>query len=118
MVKADGSMPPRKLDLANVAGGLTNSWARWAPFRNTWGPSGTNEDLYWITFSSKRAFGVRLPGGQPQLWMAAFFPGRVAVGGDPTGPAFRLPFQDIASNNHIAQWTETVVPIGKLTPRR
>jgi hypothetical protein len=118
VVKADGSMPPRKLDLANVAGGLTNSWARWAPFRNTWGPSGTNEDLYWITFSSKRAFGVRLPGGQPQLWMAAFFPGRVAVGGDPTGPAFRLPFQDIASNNHIAQWTETVVPIGKLTPRR
>ncbi len=118
VVKADGSTPPRKLDLANVAGGLTNSWARWAPFRNTFGPTGATEDMYWITFSSKRAFGVRLGAGQPQLWMAAFFPGRVAMGGDPTGPAFRLPFQDIASNNHIAQWTETVVPIGKLTPRR
>jgi hypothetical protein len=35
-----------------------------------------------------------------------------------TAPAFRLPFQDINSNNHIAQWTEVVVPIGliKTTP--
>ena len=117
VVKADGSMPPHKLDLANVAGGLTNSWARWAPFRNTYGAGGTDEQMYWITFSSKRVFGVRLPAGKPQIWMAAFFPGRVAMGGDPTGPAFRLPFQDIGSNNHIAQWTETVVPIGKLAPR-
>jgi hypothetical protein len=115
VVRADGTAPPRKLDLANVAGGLTNSWARWAPFRNTFqGPNTVAEDMYWITFSSKRAFGVRQPPGKPQIWMAAFFPGRVAIGGDPTGPAFRLPFQDLASNNHIAQWTETVVPIGKM----
>lgn len=115
VVKTDGTAAPRKLDLANLGAGLTNSWARWAPFRNTFGPLGATENLYWLTFSSKRAFGVRLPGGQPQIWMAPFFPGRVATGGDPTAPAFRLPFQDIGSNNHIAQWTETVVPIGKLT---
>ncbi|MEZ4402656.1 MAG: hypothetical protein R3B06_21725 [Kofleriaceae bacterium] len=115
VVKADGTEPPRKLDLANQAAGLTNSWARWAPFRNTFDGGAVPEELYWITFSTKRQFGVRLPGGQPQLWMAPFFPGRVAVGGDPTAPAFRLPFQDINSNNHIAQWTETVVPIGRMT---
>lgn len=111
----------RKLDLANIGPGLTNSWARWAPFRSTFGPDGAAEDLYWITWSSKRDFGVRLVGvRRPQLWMSPFFPGRVASGGDPTAPGFRLPFQDINSNNHIAQWTEVVVPIGKVleTPPR
>ncbi|MFH2006499.1 MAG: hypothetical protein ABI333_07940 [bacterium] len=29
----------------------------------------------------------------------------------PSAPAFRLPFQEIDSNNHIAQWTEVVVPV-------
>lgn len=38
------------------------------------------------------------------------------VNGAPATQAFRLPFQDLASNDHVAQWTETVVPIGKLRP--
>lgn len=111
----------RKLDLANIGPGLTNSWARWAPFRSNYGPDSAKEDLFWITWSSKRDFGVRLVGtGRPQLWMSPFFTGRVEAGGDPTAPAFRLPFQDINSNNHIAQWTEVVVPIGRMqiTPLR
>ena len=45
--------------------------------------------------------------------MAPFFPDRAAAGMDPTGPAFRVPFQDIATTNHIAQWTEVVVVIGR-----
>ena len=28
---------------------------------------------------------------------------------DPSFPAFRLPFQDLRTNNHIAQWVEKVV---------
>lgn len=105
----------RKLDLANVGPGLTNSWPRWAPFRSSFGPAGAAEDIFWITWSSRRDFGVRLVGvGRPQIWMSPFFPGRVAAGGDPSAPAFRLPFQDILSNNHIAQWTEVVVPIGRM----
>jgi hypothetical protein len=111
----------RKLDLANVGPGLTNSWPRWAPFRSNFGPDGSAEDIFWITWSSRRDFGVRLIGvGRPQIWMSPFFPGRVAAGGDPSAPAFRLPFQDLLSNNHIAQWTEVVVPIGRiqLTPLR
>ena len=106
VVRADGSSPPQKLDTPNLSGGITNSWARWAPFEQVLG----DEPLFWLTFSSKRAFGVRLPGGQPQLWMAPFFPARAATG-DPSGPAFRLPFQDIATSNHIAQWTERVVDV-------
>jgi hypothetical protein len=108
VVKADGSLPPIKLDAANVGAGLTNSWARWAPFVQSQG----GEPLYWLTFSSKRDFGVRLVGTRrPQLWMAPFFPDRAAAGMDPTRPAFRLPFQELSSNNHIAQWTERVVPV-------
>jgi hypothetical protein len=110
VVRADGSSAPKKLDAPNLAGGMTNSWARWAPFEQVWGPGEAGEEpILWLTFSSKRAFGVRLPVGQPQLWMAPFFPAR--VDGDPSGPAFRLPFQDIATNNHIAQWTERVIDV-------
>jgi hypothetical protein len=28
---------------------------------------------------------------------------------DPSYPAFVLPFQDLNSSNHIAQWTEEIV---------
>ena len=112
VVRADGSAPPQKLDTPNLSGGITNSWARWAPFEQVLAPGEAEEEpIFWLTFSSKRAFGVRLPGGQPQLWMAPFFPARAAAGADPSGPAFRLPFQDIATNNHIAQWTETVIDV-------
>ena len=116
LVPADGGAAPRKLDLANGAAALTNSWPRWAPFQSQLVGDGGTEDLYWITFSSKRAFGVRMPAGRPQLWMAALVPGRLPA--DPTAVAFRLPFQDLATNNHIAQWTEVVVPIGKLVTTR
>jgi hypothetical protein len=97
------------LAFANSGQGLTNSWARWAPFPQTFGPD--NEPVYWVTFSSKRNFGLRGGFGQPQLWMAPFFPNRAAAGLDPSGPPFRLPFQAMDSNNHIAQWTERVVEI-------
>jgi len=108
VVKGDGSVGPTKIDSANVGTGLTNSWPRWTPFVE----SLSGETMYWFTFSSKRAFGVRLAdGARPQIWMAPFFPDRIDAGMDPSRPAFRLPAQNITSNNHIAQWTEQVVPI-------
>jgi len=110
LVRADGSGTAKKLDTPNQSGGITNSWARWAPFEQVWGPGESGEEpILWLTFSSKRAFGVRLPAGQPQLWMAPFFPAR--FDSDPSAPAFRLPFQDIETNNHIAQWTERVIDV-------
>jgi hypothetical protein len=113
VVRADGSQPPIKLSAADIGPGLTNSWARWAPFNSSYGAN--NEKLYWITFSSKREFGVRLTAAlqntRPQIWMTPFFPDRMAQSQDPTAPAFRLPFQAIDTSNHIAQWTERVVPV-------
>jgi hypothetical protein len=107
VVKADGTQPPIKLATANLAlGNLTNSWPRWVPFAQTFGP--TNRTMFYVTFSSRREFGVRLPQGTPQIWMTSFFPDQAAAGQDPSGPAFRVPFQSLQSSNHIAQWTQAV----------
>jgi hypothetical protein len=49
---------------------------------------------------------------QPQIWMAAINLSTaelVTAGGDPSFPAFWLPFQEVTAHNHIAQWTQTVV---------
>ncbi len=106
VVKADGSKPPIRLALANQGGGLTNSWARWAPFVQTTGA--TNERVFYLTFSTTRPFGVRTTSGT-QIWMSPFFPDRASAGQDPSGPAFRMPFQLLTTSNHIAQWTQAVV---------
>jgi hypothetical protein len=67
--------------------------------------------LFYLTYSTRRRFGVRRPydNGSPQIWMTPVFPARAMTGGDPSGAAFRLPFQDLTGANHIAQWTEQVV---------
>jgi hypothetical protein len=48
---------------------------------------------------------------QPQIWMAAInlSGGEMGQIGDPSYPAFWLPFQDISTHNHTAQWTAAVV---------
>jgi len=108
LVKADGTQPPIQLAAADLTGNLTNSWARWVPFAQTFGPD--NQKLFYLTFSSQRPFGVRIPGGgRPQIWMTPVFPARAAAGQDPSGNAFRVPFQDVNTANHIAQWTQAVV---------
>jgi hypothetical protein len=115
-IRSDGSQPPVELASANQAVGITNSWARWAPFPQTLGAG--KEPMFWITTSSKRDFGVRLRNTglaqrarRAQLWMTPFFPRRAGQGKDPSVAAFRLPFQNLDSSNHIAQWTEQVVVI-------
>lgn len=111
IMKVDGSAPPIQLAAADLGhAGRTNSWARWVPFAQTFGANG--EPLTYLTFSSKRKYGVRLPnGGRPQIWMTPVIPSRAEAGMDPSGPAFRLPFQNVATGNHIAQWTQEVVVI-------
>lgn len=99
---------PIELARANQSPNVTNSWPRWAPFAQ----SVQGERMFWLTFSSKRNFGTRLvSANRPQIWMTPFFPDRAARGEDPSGPAIWLPFQDLATNNHIAQWTERIVEI-------
>jgi hypothetical protein len=108
-----------RLDRANARGitdtqdRLTNSWPRVSPFTTTI----NGRQVYWLTFSSKRNYGVRLVGqNRPQLWMVAIGVPQSEVqsplAADPSFSAFWLPFQDIDTGNHIAQWTRTVVPIG------
>jgi hypothetical protein len=107
LVKADGSAPPIQLGVTNLTGDLTNSWARWVPFGQTFGAQ--NEPMFYLTFSSRRPFGVRIPGGgQPQIWMTPIFPARAEAGMDPSGNAFRVPFQNVTTSNHIAQWTQAI----------
>ncbi len=108
VVKSDGSGTPIELAKSNQGLGLTNSWGRWAPFQQTIGAA--SEPMYWVTVSSTRDFGVRLVGTRrPQIWMTPFFPDKASSAVDPSNAAFRLPFQNIDSNNHIAQWTEQII---------
>ncbi|MCC6522139.1 MAG: hypothetical protein IT373_05715 [Polyangiaceae bacterium] len=68
----------------------------------TWAPPG---DYDWIAFNTKRAYGVVLPQGLQQIWVAAIDLDKAANGEDPSYPAFRVPFQGLAENNHRAYWT-------------
>jgi hypothetical protein len=117
---------PIRLDRANAPGRadggrtqLTNSFPKWSPFvfQRT-GELGSH--LLWMTFSSSRSYGLRPPPASTQssgeasvgtlIWMVAIDPDRAASGADPSYAAFALPFQDLSTSNHIAQWTTQVVP--------
>ena len=114
---------------------VSNSWPRWSPFKQTY----KGDNLLWVTFSSTRDYGLRVrnhksgmfqcypadslqqAGGQhgtafdascqqPQIWMAAINLSHLEFAStDPSFHAFWLPFQDVTTHNHTAQWTETVV---------
>ena len=108
VVPTSGGGAPVDLTAANVAVG--NSWPKFAPFAQTF----QGKAIYWLTFSSRRDYGLRLQqSGKTQdmqiaqIWMVAISPERAAAG-DGGYPAFWLPFQDITTGNHIAQWTEKV----------
>jgi hypothetical protein len=125
-----GQAAPTPADLVrlNDSGPLTNSWARWSPFVQTY----QGQKILWITTSSTRNYGLRIvndgkhncyaaesPIGpaftdaqdscrRSQIWMAAVRLDVAAVeaGQDISWPAFWLPFQDLATNNHLAQWAQ------------
>jgi hypothetical protein len=99
---------------------LTNSYPKWSPFV-TRGTGADNSRLMWVTFSSSRNYGFRevkpAVGSDENtkstlLWMAAVDPEKLAQGVDPSYPAFALPFQDLGTSNHIAQWAEYFVSNG------
>jgi hypothetical protein len=69
----------------------------------TWAPPG---DYHWVAFNSVRPYGVVLPKGTQQIWVAAIDPAKLAQGTvDPSFPAFRLQFQGLQEDNHRAYWT-------------
>ncbi|HEX8822622.1 MAG TPA: hypothetical protein VF794_22030, partial [Archangium sp.] len=124
--KLQAGATPVALKRANAPGpmdkgvALTNSYPKWSPFVTRGNGSDTSK-LMWVTFSSSRNYGLRPPpvpatkDENPNgtlLWMAAVDPDKVAQGVDPSSPAFALPFQDLGTSNHIAQWAEYLVSNG------
>jgi hypothetical protein len=101
----------------NSTTALTNSFPKWSPFI-----SNLNEmdKLVWLTFSSTRQYGLRPPPASSAssdetktgtlIWMVgvSMAPGT----NDPSYTAFALPFQDITTSNHIAQWAKFFINPG------
>jgi hypothetical protein len=69
-----------------------------------------------LTFSSTRQYGLRSPPVPTDMsetkkgtliWMVGI---KLGVGGaDPSFTSFCLPFQDVTTSNHIAQWAKNFV---------
>lgn len=100
--------------LANAAKGgvqdgsttnLGDTFPRSAPFQT----NHRGGKLFWFTVASRRAVGLRSTQGAQHLWMFAVDPAKVLAGQDGSYTGFYLPFQDLQTSNHIAQWTEKVV---------
>jgi len=98
MVMSATGDTPIALDAANHGEGLTNSWPRWGPL--------PDDEVLWLAFASKRAYGTVTEGATPQIWVAGFDPDLAREGADPSWPAFWLPGQDVTQNNHIPVWAD------------
>ncbi|HEX3777880.1 MAG TPA: hypothetical protein VHV51_25605 [Polyangiaceae bacterium] len=114
VVPASGGTPV-DLALANGDGDLTNSWPRWSPDHGEF----NKQQIYWVAFASRRAYGLRLQGAsdtEPQLWFAAVraTPGQ-PLEMDPSFAPVWLPAQDDdmthPTGNHTPQWVQKIVPI-------
>jgi hypothetical protein len=115
-LKANGKGKPMELKNANGqgSGSNCNTWPKFSPFIQTY----KGQKLLWFTFTSRRNYGLRTwplkrsdgsLRGNAQLWMAAIDLAKDEMLTDPSYPAFWLPFQNIKTGNHIAQWTMEVV---------
>jgi len=80
----------------------------------TWAPGAGSEETRWIAFASKRDYGLVLAKNskygneKQQLWVAAIDPTKLGSG-DPSFPAFRLPFQLLSEDNHRPFWAEDAI---------
>jgi len=97
---------------------LVNTYPKWSPFEVR-GNDGPESRLHWLTFASARQYGLRTvnpASGEYDkgtwIWMAAVDPDKVAAGQDGSYPAFAMPYQDLGTSNHIAQWAQYAVVDG------
>ncbi len=100
VVPAAGGTP---IDLTSVNGITGNSWPKWSPFLHRFGTG----SIMWLTFSSRRSYGVH-NNATAQIWMLPVDVRKLDKGEDSGFPPFWLPFQDLATGNHIPQWVEQV----------
>lgn len=69
----------------------------------TWAPVSSTSEVYFLAFSSLRAYGHIIEGGgRDQLWGAAIDLSKVEQ--DASYAAFWMPFQDTEEGNHRAFW--------------
>lgn len=127
-IRSDGSGAP--IDLVRANGGSSgqggpaltwaNSWPRFGPTHATF----RGKKLYWITFSSRRPYGLVLAGStngstKPQLWIAgvALSPGADPLAGDPSFAPVWMPGQNndlsAPTGNHVPQWVTKFVQVIK-----
>jgi TolB protein len=105
-VSAAGGAP---VALSRATSDRGDSWPKWMQGEQAY----RGKKLMWLTFSSRRAYGLRVaPGTTAQIWMVAFDPEAAKAGKDPAFAAFWLPFQETSSGNHIAQWVTKVARKG------
>ncbi|MBX2812717.1 MAG: WD40 repeat domain-containing protein [Myxococcales bacterium] len=113
-VDKDGLRPPISLTRLNERGPtddsdqLANTFPRWAPFVDARYRTGQGQ-VMWVTFSSQRRFGLSDRRDNRLLWMAAIDPAAILRGEDGSFAPFVLPFQDMSTSNHLAQWTQKLV---------
>jgi WD40-like Beta Propeller Repeat len=117
LIEPEPGATPIELARANAPGPtdaravVENSFPKWAPFTFAREADGSGR-LHWMTFSSDRNYGLRTPEpGRTLIWMAAVDPDLAAEGADGSYPALALPFQDLTTDNHTAQWAEKVVDV-------
>jgi len=116
VARATPGATPSVLANANGPGDVDNSWPRFSPDSGNF----RGDLIYWIAFSSRRAYGMQVNSGvavqntKPQLWIAAVRTGENIVG-DPSWAPVWLPAQNINQNvpsgNHVPQWVKIAVVI-------
>jgi hypothetical protein len=110
---ADQLYPPPQTNAG--PGDLMDTYPKPAPFLI----SHRGKTLGWFTVGSQRRAGLRKfyphasvvgdDATQSLLWMFALDAAAVKNGQDGSYPGFFLPFQDLTTSNHMAQWTQRIV---------
>ncbi len=102
VIASDGTGVAIHLDRADE---FAESWPKWDPTAY----SDRGRALFWLSFASRRAYGLRYAeDDRSQLWMAAFYADEARGGLDPATPAIRIPFQELDTSNHLPQWVTSI----------
>jgi hypothetical protein len=116
LVDRDGTTPRALVRANTIVNDGTVTTATIEDSMTTWAPTAVDDDYAWVAFTSSRDYGGVLSmashyGHHKQLWVAAIDLSVAATGGDPSFPAFRLPFTELAEDTHRPFWAEdTVTP--------
>lgn len=107
----DGAMPRALARAMTIVNDTTITTATIEDSMPTWAPTVAADDYAWVAFTSARDYGGVLShashlGQRKQLWVAAIDLTAAATGGDPSFPAFRLPFTDLDEDTHRPFWAE------------